>query len=267
MHATPNYTGPPHTANSDANHYTPELLQLDSFHPSHYTPLPTHIAAINTPLKAIAWERALLSHPDAAFRDYVMSGITQGFRIGFNHRQPLRSSSNNMRSALDNPHVVQQYLEKECSLGHIVGPLPLHAIPSTHISPFGVIPKSNQPGKWRLIVNLSAPDGFSVNDGIDGSLTSLTYVKVDDIIQQVLLLGKGSLMAKMDIESAFRIVPVHPDDRPLLGMKWDTQLYIDCTLPFGLRSAPKIFNSIADALEWIVKAHDSHTTTLTISSW
>ena len=66
-------------------------------------------------------------------------------------------------------------------------------------------------------VNLSAPDGFSVHDGIDGSLTSLTYVKVDDI-EQVLLLGKGSLMAKMDIESAFRIVPVHPDDRPLLGM-------------------------------------------------
>ena len=46
-----------------------------------------------------------------------------------------------------------------------------------------------------MIVNLSAPDGFSVNDGIDANLTSLTYVKVDDI-EQVLLMGKGSLMAK-----------------------------------------------------------------------
>lgn len=73
-------------------------------------------------------------------------------------------------------------------------------------------------------------------------------MKVDDI-EQVLFLGKGSLMAKMDIESAFRIVPVHPDDRPLLDMKWDDQLYIDLTLPFDLRSAPKIFNSITDALE------------------
>ena len=67
-------------------------------------------------------------------------------------------------------------------------------------------------------------------------------------------------MAKMDIESAFRIVPVHPDDRPLLGMKWDGQLYIDLTLPFGLRSAPKVFNSIADALEWIVRARGAELT-------
>ena len=187
---------------------------------------------INTPLKATAWEKALQSHPDTAFREYLLSGITRGFRIGFNRKQLLKSSNNNMRSALDNPQVVQQYLEKECSQGHIVGPLPLlQALPHAHISPFGVIPKSNQRGKWRLIVNLSAPDDFSVNDGIDGSLTSLTYVKVDDIIEQVLSLGKGSLMAKMDIESAFRIVPVHPDDRPLLCMKWDNQLYIDCLHP------------------------------------
>ena len=36
-------------------------------------------------------------------------------------------------------------------------------------------------------------------------------------------------------------------------MKWDGQLYIDTVLPFGLRSAPKIFNCIADALQWIAK--------------
>ena len=46
----------------------------------------------------------------------------------------------------------------------------------------------------------------------------------------------------------------------LLGMKWDNQLYVDLTLPFGLRSAPKIFNSIADALEWIVKARGAKLT-------
>ena len=56
--------------------------------------------------------------------------------------------------------------------------------------------------------NLSSPDGCSVNDSIDGSLTSLTHIKVEDIIEQVISLGKGSLTAKIDIESAFRIVPV-----------------------------------------------------------
>ena len=30
---------------------------------------------------------------------------------------------------------------------------------------------------------------------------------------------------------------------------------IDCALPFGLRSAPKIFNAVADALQWIIHKH------------
>ena len=29
-------------------------------------------------------------------------------------------------------------------------------------------------------------------------------------------------------------------------------MYVDAMLPFGLRSAPKIFNAVADALEWCV---------------
>ena len=35
-------------------------------------------------------------------------------------------------------------------------------------------------------------------------------------------------------------------------MKWEEKIYIDAMLPFGLRSAPKIFNAVADALEWCV---------------
>ena len=57
------------------------------------------------------------------------------------------------------------------------------------------------------------------------------------------------MLAKMDVESAYSVVPVHLDDRPLLGMRWKDKLYTDLMLPFGLRSAHKIFNSIADALE------------------
>ena len=40
----------------------------------------------------------------------------------------------------------------------------------------------------------------------------------------------------------------------MLGMVWKERIYIDTALPFGLRSAPKIFNSVADALEWVMRA-------------
>ena len=114
-----------------------------------------------------------------------------------------------------------------------------------------MIPKGHQTGKWRLIVDLSAPKGASVNDGIRPELCSLTYASVDDAVRVVLRLGRGCIIAKLDIRSAYRIVPVHPDDRPLLGMQWSKGLYVDTALPFGLRSAPKLFNAVADALAWI----------------
>ncbi len=59
----------------------------------------------------------------------------------------------------------------------------------------------------------------------------------------------------MDVKGAYRIVPVHPGDRRLLGMRWRGQLFVDTALPFGLRSAPQIFTAIADAVEWIVRDH------------
>ena len=62
-------------------------------------------------------------------------------------------------------------------------------------------------------------------------------------------------MAKIDIKNVFRLLPVHPADRHLLAMEWDKRLYIDNCLPFGLRSAPKLINILADLLSWIFEQH------------
>ena len=122
----------------------------------------------------------------------------------------------------------------------------------TQINRFGVIPKGHQPGKWWLIVDLSHPRGHSVNDGIEPELCSLNYTSVDRAVQRILRLGTGAKLAKFDVESAYRTVPVHPEDRWLLGMRWRGGVYIDTVLPFGLRSAPKIYTAVADALQWIL---------------
>ena len=72
-------------------------------------------------------------------------------------------------------------------------------------------------------------------------ICSLSYMTVDDAARAIVSMGQGAMLAKVDIKSAYRIVPVHPDDRPLLGMMWKEALYVDSALPFGLRSAPKYF--------------------------
>ena len=55
--------------------------------------------------------------------------------------------------------------------------------------------------------------------------------------------GRGTLMAKFDVASAYRNVTIHPDDRPLLGMQGRGKYLVDLFLPFGLRSAPFIFTN------------------------
>ena len=185
--------------------------------------------------------------------DYVLSGIAHGFNIGCSTQVQLTAARKNKASAYEHPEIVDAYLQNEVSLGRVAGPFETPPLPDLHISSFGVIPKSGQPGKWRLILDLSSPHGFSVNDSIDPNQFSLQYIKFDDVVAMVAKLGRGALMAKFDVQSAYRNVAVLPSQRYLLGMKWRGKFYVDLVLPFGLRSAPFIFNSIADLVEWILR--------------
>ena len=129
--------------------------------------------------------------------------------------------------------------------------MPAHVKPLVHVSPMGLVPKPHQVNKFWLIVDLSHPPGASVNDGISPSICSLRYASVDDavIIKQ---LGRGTQLVKLDIKDAYRIIPVHPDDYHFLGVSWRGETYVDRALPFGLRSAPKIFSAVADFISWVL---------------
>ena len=80
----------------------------------------------------------------------------------------------------------------------------------------------------------------------------MQYIRVDDIIKMVSRFGQGALMAKFDVEAAYHNLAVHPTDRYLIGIEWRSMFYVDLALPFGLRSAPYIINSVADLVEWIL---------------
>jgi hypothetical protein len=94
-----------------------------------------------------------------------------------------------------------------------------------------------------------------VNEGIAPDLCSLSYItcSIDDAANIIVKLGSGTQLLKINIKSADGMVPIHPEDCHLLGMKWEEMVYIDAALSFGLRSVTKIFTAVADAIEWIVK--------------
>ena len=76
---------------------------------------------------------------------------------------------------------------------------------------------------------------------------------MNDIADRVMCKGKGALVAKFDLKEAYRQVLIHPDDRCMLGIEWNGQLFVDTALPFGLQSAPIIFSALVEALASMIR--------------
>ena len=68
-------------------------------------------------------------------------------------------------------------------------------------------------------MDLSSPRGVSVNDGIDKQASSLSYAVTDNVVRCVLQTGRSILFVKLDLQSAYRMIPVHSDDKHLLEMR------------------------------------------------
>jgi hypothetical protein len=188
----------------------------------------------DSPLQLEAWSAVLRSHPDAAYVGYLFSGIQHGFCIGYTYPRETMSARQNLPSTKEHPQIIAKYLNSEVAKGRILGPFPVGAIPEIQINQIGIIPKKSS-GKWRLITDLSFPTGKSVNDGINSETTTLSYLQIDEVANQVAVYGKNTKL--VDIEEAYRLVPIHADDKQLLGVQWEGMIYVDTTLPFGLLSA------------------------------
>jgi hypothetical protein len=136
-----------------------------------------------------------------------------------------------MHSARLHPEVIDGYISKETEEGRMLGPFHPGQLPDLHVNRMGVVPKGHTPGRWRLITDLSYPEGASVNDGIPPELCSLKYTSVEVVAAMAQRLGEGALLAKLDIRSAYRFVPVSPRDRHLLGIEWRGAQYAGAMVP------------------------------------
>lgn len=60
-------------------------------------------------------------------------------------------------------------------------------------------------------------------------------------------------MAKTDIKGAFRLVPIRPEDHSLLGFIFEDSYYYDLVLTMGAGSSCRIFQRIANAINWVAR--------------
>ena len=64
----------------------------------------------------------------------------------------------------------------------------------------------------------------------------MQYQTIVNAISAINEIGVGALLAKTDLENAYKQVPVHPVDFELLGLSIDGQFYNDKTLPYCHKS-------------------------------
>ncbi|KAM4013494.1 LOW QUALITY PROTEIN: uncharacterized protein ACNLHF_003571 [Anomaloglossus baeobatrachus] len=208
--------------------------------------LPSH----HRSTKVIDQQLTRRRYPDRGKAEVLRLGFGEGFRIPAPVFE-VPGATRNLVSAYQHAAVVAEKLRKEVALGRMAGPfraLPFHLV----VSPLGVVPKK-EPGKFRLIHHLSYPRGRSVNDGIPAELCSVVYTSFDEATKWVKRCGRGALLAKTDIESAFRLLPVHPDCVRLLGCCWEGGYFVDRCLPMGCSISCAFFETFSSFLEWVVR--------------
>ena len=113
--------------------------------------IPNYLCGIVSPIKQGFWTSELARHPNQRFTALILKGLQSGFRIGFEGSlSQLKSSSQNLISAMEHPDAVIKFIEAElaeCRISQVTAG-ELSATCGIHLSPLGAIPKKGRPNKW-----------------------------------------------------------------------------------------------------------------------
>lgn len=194
------------------------------------------------------WREELRGDVD---RDFLLRGLTEGFRVVDEGFTPEPVEVDNYKSALDRRDSVENQILEELSEGRYVFVKEKPVI----VSALGALDKSDN--RVRLIHDCSRPFARSVNDYVNRK-EKMVYQSVADACS---LVNQGYFMAKIDLRSAYRSVPIHPSNLRFSGIKWqfqgesDPRYMVDTRLMFGSKLAPNIFHRLSQAVRRIFYRH------------
>ena len=191
---------------------------------------------------------------DSHLQQYLIDGFTEGFRIHFEGDRDLTYDMDNHlgSQSQEKESIMWEKVMKEVRLGRVAGPFESPPLDRFRVSPLGVVPKGES--DFRMIFDLSLPRGVSVNDGIPKEAKTVEYTDYQTLVRAIDILGIGTYMAKTDLKSAFRQIPIHPADRHLLGMRVRGYYFVDKVLPFGLATSCRIFEAFTSVLNQILQS-------------
>jgi hypothetical protein len=203
----------------------------------------------------MSWAQRLAAtrypHPAAAVT--LVKCLRVGVDLGFHGDRTCTQVGPNLKSAAEHAAAINDSIKKELELGRRQGPYDAPPFSYFYSNPLGVVFKKHKT-KPRVIHHLSWPR-TSARSSVNNSITDFS-IKLDAFDKALIYarsLGKSCFMFKIDIESAYRCIPVRPDDWPLLGLQWDDKYYFDTVMQFGITSATAIFEWYSSAAQYIAE--------------
>ena len=121
----------------------------------------------------------------------------------------------------------------------------------------GFSPKERLSRQVEVNHEFKPPLRDSVNLFISQYDSSVQYASFDQALKLILQLGLGAWLAKSDLESAFRMIPIDFQSIQHLGVIWQEKYLVDTFLLFGNSSSCAIFKTFANFLEWVVEDRTS----------
>lgn len=124
------------------------------------------------------------------------------------------------------------------------------------LSPLGLVPKMDL-GAFHLIHHLSYPPDMPLNDEVVDVEASVSSASFDEALVLLRHFGKSALLAKADIKSAFRLLPVHPMGFNSLDFQFNDSFYFDRCMPMGFSLSCFYFEAFATFLQSVLSENTS----------
>jgi len=174
----------------------------------------------------------------------VCADLTAGADVGCvgRFREPSRSS--NAPSAFQFPAEVTDAVASWVLAGFAVGPFEEAEVPK-QAKVNGIMTRPKPNGAVRIILNLSAPRGSAVNDGIDVERFPATMSSTGKWLAVLARAGREAVMIKMDWADAYKHVHVRQEDVQLQWFSWLGKFFAEVCLVFGAVSSPGIYDRAA----------------------
>ena len=202
-----------------------------------------------------AWRKRAHLISDGSLIDMLQ----YGFPVGFEGKIKPKDDLPNHGSAVKFPKDIHKFLDKECRLKAMIGPFKQAPFLGwDRVNPLMSRPKRDSVER-RVILDLSYPEGQSVNSSIPGNKLDHAEFKMRlpnpwDLAKGIMAVGRGAHLYKVDLSRAYRQLRTCPLDWPLLTVRWDGETYVDTAVPFGLRHGALACQRTTEAVSEIVAA-------------